>query len=491
MSSLPPPPPPPPPPRPGSPPKTHPAHRGLGVVIVGLLVVGVIAVVARVQHSGPSHPDHWDPRVADLAAFVEKARGLTFDHPVRVDFLSAAAYTKASTNSTPLKPEDRAQLARSVGQLRALGVVSGTLDLAAALDTETDAGTLAFYSPDDQRVRVRGTQMSVGLRVTLVHELTHALQDQHFDLTRLIENAGDDSGKATAHRGLAEGDALRIEDDYVAQKLTQAERDTYDAEYQGQVDSSKQATSGVPPFIEATFATPYALGAPFVTMLFTDGGNAEVDKAFRDPPSTEEQLFDPASYLLHQKALKTDLDLHGVKIHEEGPLGSPSWFLVLAERIDPNVAFNAALGWGGDREALFDRNGTTCTRAVFRGDTNDDEKEMGAALDLWLAALPGGKARRITVKGHPGIEACDPGTNVDMKVTGRSTDVLVLPNVWGYLVADAAPHLGPEGARCYARQILAGFTYQQLNDPKGQDAISKEVAKRAVGAYRACGSGAT
>jgi hypothetical protein len=471
---------------------TAPPLRALGLAIVAVLVVGLAAAGIRAHHDSPPHPDTWDPRVADLAAFVEHARGLRFDHPVEVDFLSPAAYTKASTKGTAsLQDEDRAQLDRSVGQLRALGVVSGKLDLAAALDQETDSGTLAFYSPDDQRVRVRGTEMSVGLRVTLVHELTHALQDQHFDLRHLIDDAGADSSEATAHRGLAEGDALRIEDDYVGQKLTKDEKTAYDKEYQGEVDSSQQATTGVPPFVEATFATPYALGAPFVTMLFQDGGNASVDKAFRDPPSTEEDLFDPATYLLREKAKDTDLGLHGVKVQEEGPFGSPSWFLVLAERIDPNVAFDAALGWGGDHYALFERDGVTCTRAVFRGDTERDEKQMGAAIDQWLAALPGGKAKRIDVAGHPGLEACDPGPDVDMKVTGRSTDVLILPNVWGYLVAEAAPQLGGQGARCFAHHILAGLTYQQLNDPNNQDALTTEVGHRAVGAYTACGSGET
>ena len=295
-----------------------------------------------------------------------------------------------------------------VGQLRALGVVSGKLDLAAALNQETDSGTLAFYSPKDKRVRVRGTTMSVGLRVTLVHELTHALQDQHFNLSRLIDDKSLDDGESTAHRGLAEGDALRIEDDYVAQKLTKAEKASYDAEYQGEVDSSQKATAGVPPFLQATFSTPYALGAPFVTMLFDDGGNGTVDKAFRDPPATEQDLFDPATYLLHEKAVTTDLDLH-VKTQEDGPFGSPSWFLVLAERIDPTVAFNATLGWAGDHYALFQRDGATCTRAVFRGDTAKDEAGCAPPSTNGCAALPGGKATRIEVKGHPGFEACDPG----------------------------------------------------------------------------------
>ena len=490
-SDLPAPPPPPPPPAPtpdDPPPKRH-RLRVLALTIVGVLVVGVVAISVRAaRDGGPAHPSRWDPRVADLASFVQQARGLRFDHPVQVDFLTAAAYTKASTTDAgTLGSKDKAQLARDVGQLRAVGVVSGNLDLAAALNKETDSGTLAFYSPKDKRVRVRGTTMSVGLRVTLVHELTHALQDQHFNLSRLINDKSLDDSTSTAHRGLAEGDALRIEDGYVTQKLTKEEKAAYDAEYQGQVDASRKATSGVPPFLEATFATPYALGAPFVTMLFNDGGNAMVDKAFRDPPANEEDLFDPASYLLHEKAVTTDLDLH-VKTQEDGPFSSPSWFLVLAERIDPSVAFNATLGWAGDHYALFQRDGTTCVRAVFRGDTAKDEAEMGTALDLWVAALPGGKAKRIDVRGHPGFEACDPGPGVDMKVTGRSSDVLALPNAWGYLIAEAVPQLGPAGGRCFAAQILQGLSYKQLNDPVQQDALTKVVAERAVSAYGACGS---
>jgi hypothetical protein len=468
--------------------------RVTAVAIALTLLVGLVSVgVKAVSDDGPAHPARWDPRVADLASFVEKARGLHYDHPVAVDFLSPAAYTKASLgDSEDLAADEIAELDRSVGQLRGLGVVSGKLDLAQSLDQVTDSGTLAFYSPEDQRIRVRGTDLSVGLRVTLVHELTHALQDQHFDLGKLISDS-DDSSESTAHRGLGEGDALRIEDDYVDKVLTKDEQAAYDDEYAGEVATSEEATSDVPPFIEATFAAPYALGAPFVSMLFNDGGNKAVDEAFRHPPSTEEHLFDPASFLAHEGAKETDLDLQDVKVVDEGPFGSPSWFLVLGERIDPNVAFTAALGWGGDHYAVFERGGVTCTRAVFRGDTEQDEREMQAAIDTWLAALPGGKAKRIDVKGHPGFDACDPGPDVDMKVTGRSTDLLVLPNVWGYLVAEAAPDpdLGPSGARCFAAKVLDGLSYTELNDPSNEDALTAEVGRRATQAYLECGSGET
>ena len=75
---------------------------------------------------------------------------------------------------------------------------------------------------------------------------------------------------------------------------------------------------------------------------------------------------------------------------------------------------------------------------------------MAAALDEWEAAMVGGQAEAIEVDGHPGIETCDPGEDADLELTGRSETSLFLPNLWGYLVADAASALGPEGSRCYA-----------------------------------------
>jgi hypothetical protein len=41
----------------------------------------------------PEDLTEWDPRVADLAAFVEEARGLEFVHPIPVEFLSPEEFS--------------------------------------------------------------------------------------------------------------------------------------------------------------------------------------------------------------------------------------------------------------------------------------------------------------------------------------------------------------------------------------------------------------
>ncbi|MFZ6003509.1 MAG: hypothetical protein ACOYXM_06185 [Actinomycetota bacterium] len=459
----------------------------LGAAIAVALVGAAVALVAQSFDSGPEHPDEWDPRVIDLAEFVEDERSLEFDHPVYVDFLTPAEYTEQTTeDEEALADDERAELARYAGELRAFGLGSGEIDLFDAFNAVSDSGTLAFYDTVEERVKVRGTELTVGLRVTLVHELTHALQHQHFDIEALYDDELDSSA-STALRSLIEGDALRIEEAYTSGELTAEEQAEYDEEYAEELEASEASTADVPPFISASFSVPYLLGQPFVLMLANEGGNRAVDDAFESPPDTEEHLFDPASFLAGEDGKELDLDLDDdIEVLDDGPFGSPTWYLMLAERIDPKVAFEATLGWTGDAYATFKRGGRSCVRAAFAGDSSGDEEEMSAALSEWAAAMPGGMAEAIEIDGHPGLESCDPGEDVDLELSGRSGDALFLPSLWGYLVADAATALDADGARCYATEVLAGLTYEQIVDPEGAAFAGDDFQQSLSEAFESC-----
>lgn len=492
--------PPPPPPPPSSPPPPPGARRvdrtaarraqvrGLGIAIVVLLVLGIAAAVT--WDEAEDFPEVWDPRVADLAAFVEDARGVDFDHPVEVEFLTAEEYRAAATSDTDdLEDEVLEELERSSAELRAFGVASGKLDLAQALNQVSDAGTLAFYDPVDRRVRVRGTELTIGLRVTLVHELTHALQDQNFDLKGLLSDDVD-SGALTARRAVAEGDALRIERQFVDEELSDEERAAYEAEYDGEVEASIEGTAGVPDFLSASFAIPYELGSSLVRLLDTTDGNDGVDDLFTDPPSTEEHLFDPASYVADEQAVPPALGIDDERLDgPPGVLGPPTWYLVLAQRIDSQLAFRAALGWGGDQYVQFERDDRTCVRAVFRGDTEEDEAEMATALEAWAAAMPGGLAKATSVKGRPTLDSCDVGPDVDLGVREISSQLLALPATFAYLESDVAPAVGVEASRCYARVLLEGVSVEQLTDDAQVEAVQRKVESNGIAARQRCGSG--
>jgi hypothetical protein len=112
-------------------------------------------------------PAEWNPEILDLVRFVERERELTFAHPVRVDLLS----------------ED--DFAEEVGG---------------------EEGIVGFY--DGQRIRVRGTELTQGTRGTLVHELTHALDDQNLGIQGAEAMSPEEQ---VAYMGLVEGDAVRME----------------------------------------------------------------------------------------------------------------------------------------------------------------------------------------------------------------------------------------------------------------------------------------
>src|SRR4051812_3024655 len=98
------------------------------VVLVALLMVGMSggAFWFFTRDKGPSYPKQWDARVADLVPVVERLRGLTFEHPVAVNFYSVSDFKKRVTASAAkLTKKDRQELEGQTASLRALGLVDG------------------------------------------------------------------------------------------------------------------------------------------------------------------------------------------------------------------------------------------------------------------------------------------------------------------------------------------------------------------------------
>lgn len=437
------------------------ALRLLAPLVVVVLAAGVAAaILVRLRDDG--HPDEWDPRVADLAAFVEEARGHRFDHPVAVDFLTAEAYAERTRSDTD-ELDDAALEAveQSEAFLRALGLVTGDVDLVEAGNDISDTGTLAFYDPDTERVVVRGTEVDAPLAVTLVHELTHVLQDQAFDL-RDLDDPSASSGELFAYRALVEGDAVRIETRYVEEELSDEEVAALDAT--SQEDLAAIDGEGIPEALQAVFGLPYALGESFVRVLEEEGGAALVDEAFEDPPTTEEELLDPLRFLGEEDVLDVEAPLapDGATIIERGDFGAASLYLVLAQRIDPIQALDAATGWGGDAYVDFEADDRTCIAVVVTGDDAAETEQLAVALEAWAAASPGGAATVTRGEGDVRLDACDPGVDAP-PVPGSALGSLQLLATRNVLLADGlAQGADATFALCYADAIVRGFTLEEL-----------------------------
>ncbi|MGH9268112.1 MAG: hypothetical protein ACRD0D_08035, partial [Acidimicrobiales bacterium] len=326
-------------------------------------------------------------------------------------------------------------------------------------------GILAFYDSDRERIIVRGTEMTVGVRVTLVHELTHALQDQHFGLS-LIDDLGT-AGEIFAWRAVVEGDATRIENTYLA-SLPGAEQDRYEAELARQ--HGRLDIPGVPGVLVALSAAPYLLGEAFVAAVEAAAGPQGIDAALLDPPRSENDILDPWAWLDAREARPSQVVPPrlgtGERRLEVGEIGALSWYLALAERIDPNVALTAVEGWSGDAFVYYRQGSRSCLRAAYQGATARENDEMAAALAAWARAMPAEADVRVRRAGaNVELTSCDPGPAASLNLSGKSTELLGLPVARTYLTAAAVEAGSPlEVAQCIAYRLVVGYSLEQLRE---------------------------
>src|SRR5258706_6474662 len=160
---------------------------------------------------------------------VEKLRGLTFVHPVVLKTITRAGLPKVlraqMEKSLPYSPDDYALV------LRALQLVdAGTPDLVGSMLDLYQSQVLAFYDPlthtyfaiDKLPSAAAGIGDSDMLRESIViHELTHALQDQRFHAgARDLALQKDTDGSLALH-ALMEGEATLVMLDYVLDRAGQ------------------------------------------------------------------------------------------------------------------------------------------------------------------------------------------------------------------------------------------------------------------------------
>jgi hypothetical protein len=406
------------------------------ILVVPIMVAAAIAYYTRMpaaaeRRSAPavSYPSQWDPRVEAIAEFVERERGLAFKHPVEVDFLTAEQYHDIAVAGSDVEATDDQISADGggmtddefVGQYRAIGLISGEVDLTAVGDTIADSGTLAFYSTHDKRVRVRGSELTPGLRVTLAHELTHALQDQTFDLAHGPSNG------ATTTRTIVEGDARRIEWAYAATVLTDAERDEMAASDEAERNAYEAVleASDVPTVLSTTFELPYAVGPQFVAITAALGGNSAVDDITMFPPLSEVALLDPLrpSFGDPNTTLPDPVLPVGAQLLDRTPMGAGLLFLWLGERMEPADALAGASSWYGESSAIFRWQGRICLDADFYTDGRDHALLDG--LTAWATAMPREAGAVVRVNGNDVfVHTCDPGADVGFTVAGRTEQTL-------------------------------------------------------------------
>ena len=298
---------------------------------------------------------------------------------------------------------DENDLRRQGRAMVLLGELPAGTDLPALLNRLQAESVLGFYVPGRPPKGGLYVRSSRGLdpyaKIILAHELTHAVTDQHFDLTRAdrLAAASGREDELAAYSGLVEGDATLAMQRYLAERLTPAEQ--ADA---GLVAATQRTPDrdAAPAAVREAMLFPYQEGLRFVRALYQQGGWDAVNDAYKDPPDSTEQLLHPERYLRDrdrpQRVEVADLSGRlgpGWRPAAEVSFGELDARLLLQGELAVTTAEAAAAGWDGGRLRTFQRGGSTALALRTVWDSSAEATQFCNAMRGWATGRFGSATR--------------------------------------------------------------------------------------------------
>jgi hypothetical protein len=380
--------------------------RSLAAALLALvLVAGACSglpkgVLTQRPGSGSSSPapGSIDAFVPEAIRFVQDHRGLKFKEQVKVRHLADKAF---ADRIIELQRSDHADLDRQAKVLRALGLLGPGVDAEKAEEELLGSGVVGFYDPETKELEVRGTTASVSVKHVVVHELTHALQDQWFTLPTGGGSGNDDAD--LAYTTLIEGDAVRIENQYL-NTLSASDRQAL----QREESSQGGPPADVPEVLIELLQFPYAIGPRFTQAVVQAKGQPGLDDAFRNHPASTSQVLHPDRFLSGDAPPAPAEPPGGGAAFDHGTLGEVGIDLLLEGLIQSGSLTTAqvqaaATGWAGDRYVAWPQGDGFCVRDRFSTRTPADAAALAAALGKLAAVNPG-----VTVQAgaQPVLTSC-------------------------------------------------------------------------------------
>ena len=264
-----------------------------------------------------------------------------------------------------------------------LGLLEPDDDLRALYGELYGESVAGFYSSEDRQLVIPASgEEFTGLEtLTLVHELIHALTDQHFSFGPRMEELVDSQlyDPASGLVSLVEGDATLVEFVYV-NTLDVSARSDLIAEFA----ALERPEPDIPLFMELALYFPYERGFEYVANRWREGGWPAVNELYLDPPGSTEEIYQgapsPATEVIEMERPAGVLPDGYEEIYDY-TWGFLDILIMFEQVLGPEAAIDAATGWGGGRSLVgYDPTGEVVLVWEYAGDSPEETVELARLL---------------------------------------------------------------------------------------------------------------
>jgi hypothetical protein len=200
-------------------------------------------------------------------------------------------------------------------------------------------------------------------RMVMAHELTHALQDQHFQIEAWEKAARPNDDAELARESVLEGSAMAAMIDYLLKGTGQTVQNLPAIDpslFAGDMSNSPKLKEA-PQFLKDEMVFPYFAGLTFSAAILKPGGWSAIPDVFTKPPISTQQIMHPGLYksgkapaAVKLPSLDELLGADWAKL-EENVMGEFGWKEILKQFGDEKSASSMAAAWDGDRYVVYEQ----------------------------------------------------------------------------------------------------------------------------------------
>jgi hypothetical protein len=394
-----------------------------------LLAIGLaVAVLAQSPKVALTQAEA-EAAVAAVLPDIQSIRGFTFKTKVPVTVIDdRQAREYALARFRRMTPESK--IASDQTAFRLLRLVPPDLDVLKTLLDVLEEQAGGYYDPGTRSFYLLDDMPKVATGLLAAHEMTHALEDQRYDIDSRLAKLIDDDDASFALSAVIEGSATAAAAVYVANGVASGKLGPEDLGAMGDTVATERLNA-LPDAMRRQLLGPYVLGLTFLergdaNRLQRGFPQRDVDAAWARPPRSSEQILHPEKYWDRKlrdeprnvtipnpsSRLGKGWTRAGAGVLGELTLGSlvgagtPQAADLMSGRVSWTNA--AASGWGGDRFELWTNGDAAVVLLATVWDTEKDAAEFAAALPRDAGAFA---FRRAGVK--VGVVAGPAGDRLD------------------------------------------------------------------------------